>query len=166
MPIIGISTALVSIVGANYGARQLENIRTAHHYSMKLAFIIAIITGAIIYIFAPQIVILFSYSEGSSHLAGTMADFLRNMTPYYLFMAFGAPSTFLFQGVGKGLTAMVQTLLRNVVFSILCAYIFALVLGLGEHGVWYGIVVGQIIASIVTTIWANTYVKHLIRSNT
>ncbi len=166
MPIIGISTALVSIVGANYGARQLENIKVAHRYSMRLALLIAILTGAIIYIFAPQIVVLFSYSAGSAHLAGTMTDFLRNMTLYYLFMAFGAPSTFLFQGVGKGLTAMVQTLLRNVVFSILCAYLFALVLGMGEHGVWYGIVVGQIIASIVTTIWANTYINRLIRLNT
>ncbi|WP_323737485.1 MATE family efflux transporter [Methanosphaera sp. ISO3-F5] len=166
MPIIGISTALVSIVGANYGAKQLENIKLAHRYSMRLALLIAILTGAIIYIFAPQIVVLFSYSAGSAHLAGTMTDFLRNMTLYYLFMAFGAPSTFLFQGVGKGLTAMVQTLLRNVVFSILCAYLFALVLGMGEHGVWYGIVVGQIIASIVTTIWANTYINRLIRLNT
>lgn len=166
MPIIGISTALVSIVGANYGAKNLENIRLAHRYSMRLALLIAIITGAIIYIFAPQIVIIFSYSAGSSHIAGSMVDFLRNMTLYYIFMAFGAPSTFLFQGVGKGLTAMFQTLLRNVVFSTLCAYIFAIVLGLGEHGVWYGIVAGQIMASIVTTVWANTYINRLIRLNT
>ncbi len=166
MPIIGISTALVSIVGANYGAKQLENIRIAHRYSMKLAFIVAVITGVLIYIFAPQIVVLFSYSEASAHLADSMVAFLRTMTLYYIFMAFGAPSTFLFQGVGKGLTAMAQTLLRNIVFSIICAYIFALVLGLGEHGVWYGIVAGQIIASIVTTTWANEYIKRLIKSNT
>lgn len=166
MPIIGISTALVSIVGANYGARQFENIKLAHRYSMRLALLIAILTGAIIYIFAPQIVIMFSYSEGSAHLASAMTDFLRNMVLYFIFMAFGAPSTFLFQGVGKGLTALLQTLLRNVVFSTLCAYLFALVLGLGEHGVWYGIVVGQIIASIVTTTWANEYIKRLIKSNT
>ncbi|RAP51692.1 MAG: MATE family efflux transporter [Methanosphaera sp. rholeuAM270] len=165
MPIIGISTALVSIVGANYGARQFENIKLAHRYSMKLALVVGIITGVIIYIFAPQIVILFSYSSGSSHLAATMTEFLRSMTLYYLFMAFGAPSTFLFQGVGKGMTALLQTLLRNVVFSIICTYVFALVLGLGEHGVWYGILVGQIIASFVTTIWANEYVKRLIKSN-
>lgn len=166
MPIIGISTALVSIVGANYGARQLENIRLAHRYSMRLALVIAIITGAIIYIFAPQIVLLFAYSAGSSHIAASLTDFLRNMTLYYLFMAFGAPSTFLFQGLGKGLTALFQTLLRNVVFSTLCAYLFALVLGMGEHGVWYGIVVGQIIASIVTTVWANEYLRRLIKANT
>lgn len=165
MPIIGISTALVSIVGANYGARQLENIRLAHRYSMKLAFVVALITGGIIFVFAPQIVMLFSYSEGSAHLADSMVAFLRTMTLYYVFMAFGAPSTFLFQGVGKGITAMVQTFLRNIVFSIACAYIFAIVLGLGEHGVWYGILGGQVIAGIVTTAWANEYVNRLIKSN-
>ncbi len=165
MPIIGISTALVSIVGANFGARQFENIRSAHRYSMRLAFVVGLITGVLIFIFAPQIVMLFSYSEGSAHLADSMVAFLRTMTLYYVFMAFGAPSTFLFQGVGKGLTAMVQTFLRNIVFSIVCAYLFAIVLGLGEHGVWYGIIVGQILASTVTTIWANEYIKRLIRSN-
>lgn len=166
MPIIGISTALVSIVGANFGARQLENIKIAHRYSMKLALIVAIVTGVLIFIFAPQIVMLFSYSEGSAHLADSMVAFLRTMTWYYIFMAFGAPSTFLFQGVGKGITAMVQTFLRNIVFSIACSYLFAIVFGLGEHGVWFGIIVGQVIASIVTTTWANEYIKRLINNAT
>ncbi|MBE6486412.1 MAG: MATE family efflux transporter [Methanosphaera stadtmanae] len=165
MPIIGISTALVSIVGANLGARNFYNIQKAHRYSMRLALIVAIFTGVLIYIFAPQIVLMFSYSTGSAHLAGTMIEFLRAMTLYYLFMAFGAPSTFLFQGVGKGLTAMFQTVQRTVIFSILCAYLFAIVFGLGEHGVWYGIIVGQIIASIITLVWANEYVKRLIKRN-
>ena len=163
MPIIGISTALVSIVGANFGAKQYENIKLAHHYSMKFAFGVALLTGALIFIFAPQIVMLFSYSTNSAHLAEGMIGFLRVMTFYYLFMAFGAPSTFLFQGVGKGLTAMFQTLLRTVVFSIICAYLFAIVMGLGEHGVWYGIVVGQAIATIITFVWSKEYVKRLIK---
>lgn len=164
MPIIGISTALVSVVGANYGARNFKNIQKAHQSSMKLAFLVAVITGALIYIFAPQIVMLFSYSENSAHIAGTMVDFLRNMTLYYIFMAIGAPSTFLFQGVGKGLTAMIQTVQRTVIFSIICAYLFAIVFGLGERGVWYGIIVGQIIASIITFVWASEFVKRLIKN--
>ena len=163
MPIIGISTALVSIVGANFGAKQYENIKRAHNYSMKLAFMVALLTGVLIFIFAPQIVMLFSYSTGSAHLAGSMIDFLRVMTAYYLFMAFGAPSTFLFQGVGKGLTAMFQTVQRTVIFSIICAYIFAIVMAMGEHGVWYGIVTGQAIATIITVIWSKEYVKRLLK---
>ena len=107
--------------------------------------------------------LLFSYSVGSAHLADTMIDFLRTMTWYFFFMAIGAPSTFLFQGVGKGLTAMFQTVQRTVIFSIICAYLFAIVFGLGEHGVWYGIIVGQTIASIITYLWANEYVKRLIK---
>ena len=166
MPIIGISTALVSIVGANFGAKQFENIKLAHHYSMKLAFLIAVLTGVLIYVFAPQIVMLFSYSTNSAHLADSMVGFLRVMTFYYLFMAFGAPSTFLFQGVGKGLTAMFQTVQRTVIFSIICSYIFAIPMAMGEHGVWYGIVVGQAIATIITFIWSKEYVKRLIKRGT
>ncbi len=165
MPIIGISTALVSIVGANFGARNFKNIQLAHRYSMKLALLVAVITGVFLYVFAPQVVMLFSYSVGSAHIAGSMTDFLRAMTLYYAFMAFGAPSTFLFQGVGKGLTAMIQTVLRTVVLSIICAYLFAIVFGLGEHGVWYGIIIGQMIATFITLFWSNEYVKRLIKRN-
>ena len=163
MPIIGISTALVSIVGANLGARRFENIRIAHNYSMKLAFVVGLIVAVLLYIFAPQVVLLFSYSVGSTHLASSMADFLRAMTLYYLFMAIGAPSTFLFQGVGKGLTALFQTIMRTVILSIICAYLLAIVFNMGEHGVWYGIIVGQAIASIITWFWSTEYVKRLIR---
>jgi len=34
----------------------------------------------------------------------------------------------------------------------------------GEHGVWFGIIFGQVIAIIVTTTWANKYIKRLINN--
>ena len=38
-PILAIATALISVVGANYGARRYEEILVAHRYSMKIAII-------------------------------------------------------------------------------------------------------------------------------
>ena len=164
MPVIGISTASVSIIGANLGANRYENIRVTHRYSVKLSIIAAIITGIFVYVFSPQIVMLFSYSSNSAYLAPKMIQFLRLMVFFYIFMAIGAPSTFLFQGVGKGVTSMFQTLLRELVFTIIFAYIFAIPFGWGEYGAWWGIIIGELVACIVTFTWANDYVKRLIRS--
>ena len=165
MPIVAISTALVSVVGANYGARRFENIKITHRYSIILALATAGVVGLIVYIFSPQIVYLFSYSENSAHLSDTMIQFLITMIPFFFCTAVGAPSTLTFQGLGKGLTAMVQTLMRQLIFSLIFSYLFAVVFGMGEHGAWYGIIIGQLTACIITFIWSSVYVNRLIKNS-
>lgn len=165
MPIIAISTALVSVVGANYGARRFKNIQIAQRYSILLSLLASVVVGLIILIFAPQIVYLFSYSENSAHLSDTMIEFLITMIPFFFCTAIGAPSTLTFQGLGKGLTAMVQTLMRQLIFSLLFSYLFAIIFGMGEHGAWYGIIAGQFTACIITLIWSSTYVNRLIKNS-
>ena len=163
MPTVAISTALVSVVGANFGARRYENIRIAQRYSILLAVACAVVVGVLIYLFAPQIVYVFSYSDNSAHLAAPMAAFLVTMIPYFIFSAIGAPATLTFQGLGKGLTAMVQTVFRQLIFSIIFSYLFAITLGLGEHGAWWGIIAGSLCACMLTFAWSNWYVGRLIK---
>lgn len=163
MPTVAISTALVSVVGANFGARRYENIRIAQRYSILLAVVCAVIVGVLIYLFAPQIVYVFSYSDNSAHLAAPMAAFLVTMIPYFILSAIGAPATLTFQGLGKGLTAMVQTIFRQLIFSIIFSYLFAITLRLGEHGAWWGIIAGSLFACILTFAWSNWYVGRLIK---
>ena len=52
MPTVAISTALVSVVGANYGAKRYENVRIAQRYSIFLALLCAVIVGVLIFLFA------------------------------------------------------------------------------------------------------------------
>ena len=150
MPTLAISTALVSVVGANFGARRYENIRIAQRYSILLAVVCAVIVGVLIYLFA-------------AHLAAPMAAFLVTMIPYFILSAIGAPATLTFQGLGKGLTAMVQTIFRQLIFSIIFSYLFAITLGLGEHGAWWGIIAGSLFACMLTFAWSNWYVGRLIK---
>ena len=42
-PLMAISTALISLVAANYGAKKFKNIRTAYTYSMKLGTIMGLL---------------------------------------------------------------------------------------------------------------------------
>ena len=163
MPTVAISTALVSVVGANFGARRYENIRIAQRYSILLAVACAVVVGVLIYLFAPQIVYVFSYSDNSAHLAAPMAAFLVTMIPYFILSAIGAPATLTFQGLGKGLTAMVQTVFRQLIFSIIFSYLFAITLGFGEHGAWWGIIAGSLCACMLTFAWSNWYVGRLIK---
>jgi Na+-driven multidrug efflux pump len=55
IPILAVGMATVAVIGASYGARRFDRIAIAHSYSIKLGFVVALITGALTYVFAPYI---------------------------------------------------------------------------------------------------------------
>lgn len=162
IPMIAIATAVISVAGAAYGARQYEKIRTAHTFSITLGIAIALVISAITYIFARQIATIFTYSADSAHLAPGIAAFLAIMCLFYPFVPPGVMSGAVFQATGKGMTSLIITILRNLVFIAVFAYLFGIVLGFGEHGVWWGIVAGDILGGTVAYLWARYYISRLI----
>ncbi|MBR0271249.1 MAG: MATE family efflux transporter [Methanobrevibacter sp.] len=160
-PILAIGTALVSVIAANYGARNYENIRIAHRYSMKISMIFAVIVMILTIVFAPQIASVFA-SGSSARISSELTSFLMWIVLYYPTMAVGVASTYVFQGVGRGITAMFQTILRETGFTLCFALLFTLVFGWGVWGAWMGIVLGEVVSNNVTLIWANSCINKLI----
>ena len=161
MPIIAVGTSVITVAGVSYGARKYENVSIAHKYSIKVGLIIAAATSVLTFVFAPYIAMIFAYTPQSASLAPTIAAFLQVMCFFYIFMPPGVMSSSVFQGAGKGMTSLTLTALRNLVFIAIFAYIFAIFFGLGEYGVWWGIVAGDILGGIVGYIWARTYINRL-----
>ncbi|WP_321506091.1 MATE family efflux transporter [uncultured Methanoregula sp.] len=164
IPLIAIGTSVISVAGAAYGARNYMKIRTAHTFSVTLGIAISLVVSAITFIFAHQIAVIFTYSADSAHLAPEIAAFLATMCLFYPFVPPGIMSGSIFQATGKGMTSLVITVLRNLVFIAVFTYLFGIVLGFGEHGVWWGIVAGDIMGGTVAYIWARTYISRLIRN--
>ena len=164
-PILAIATALISVVGANYGARRYEEILVAHRYSMKIAIIFGFAAAIVVYAFAPQIVSVFAYTGTSTRLTPQLIAFLSVIVIYFPTMGYGCTSTFVFQGTGNGITAMFQTILRETVFTLFFAILLAIVLGYGEYGAWWGIILGELVVNTITMIWADLHIKRLIKSN-
>ena len=164
-PMLAIATALISVVGANYGARKYEDIKTAHRYSIKISTIFGIAIACLIFVFAPQIAGIFTYSGTSTRLTPSLVAFLSAIVLFLPTMGYGATSTYVFQGTGRGITAMFQTILRETVFSLAFAYFFAVFLGYGEYGAWFGIITGELVVNTITMIWADRYIKSLIENN-
>ena len=162
IPLVAIATSVISVAGAAFGARQYEKIRTAHSFSVMLGVGISLVISVITYIFAPQIALIFTYSADSAHLAPDIALFLATMCLFYPFVPPGIMSGSIFQATGKGITSLMITILRNLAFIALFAYLFGIVLGFGEHGVWWGIVAGDILGGTVAYLWARYYISRLI----
>lgn len=164
-PLLAIGTALISVIAANYGAKNYENIKIAHRYSMKVSIVIAFIVAILTNVFAGDIAAIFTSSASSVRIAGELTSFLSWIVIYYPTMAVGVASTYVFQGIGKGLTAMIQTIMRETGFTIFFAVLLGVVLGYGVWGAWMGIVLGEIISNNITMIWADLSIKKLINNH-
>jgi len=68
----------------------------------------------------------------------------------------------VFEGTGKGLFALAVEFFRNLGAIVVFAYVFAIVMDFGETGVWWGIVVGNILGAFFGYGWAQIYIARLI----
>jgi putative MATE family efflux protein len=163
IPLIAIATAEISVAGAAIGARRYENLPIIHNYSTKLGFFIGTATAIITWVLAPQITTFFTYTRESAHLAPAVIAFMHVMCLFYPFMSPGIMSACLFQGAGKGLTSLFINMLRDVILITMLSFVLGIVLGLGQEGIWWGIVFGNISGSLFAYLWAKLYISRLIK---
>ncbi len=162
-PLLAIGTALISVIAANFGAKNYENIQIVHRYAMKVSIVIAFVVAILTNVFAGDIASVFASSGSSIRIAPELTGFLSWIVIYYPTMAVGVASTYVFQGIGKGITAMFQTIMRETGFTIFFAVVLGVFLGYGVWGAWMGIVLGEIISNNITMVWADWQIKKLIK---
>lgn len=163
-PLTGIATAVVSVSGAAFGAKDFEKAKTAHTYAVKLGLLIEGTVAAFTFIFAPQIAAVFTQTEEAAHIAPDLIHFLRVVCIFYPSVSLGMLSTSLFQGAGKGLSALIANLMRTIVFIPLFAAFFAFNLDMGQVGAWWGIVAGNAVGAGLVFIWARLYLSTILKT--
>ncbi|KZX17453.1 MATE family efflux transporter [Methanobrevibacter filiformis] len=163
VPAISIGVSSVAVVGANFGAERFKNMKIVYNYSIKLGFIIIALISIAIFILAPYISYIFTYSPQTAGLGKLITDFLRVTCLFYIFLPIGITSSSLFQGVGKGFNALAVTAIRLLILEVIFAYVLAIPLGFGQYGVWFGIVLGNGVGSLIAYIWSKTYLRKIER---
>ena len=163
LPAIGVGTAAITVAGVAYGAKKYENIRTACRYSVKLGLISSIIVCILLFVFANQVAYIFSYSEASAHLEPLIASFIQLMCLFILYVPFGASAGNVFQGLGKGTTSFILTTFREFVLVLIFAYLLGFVFNMGERGIYYGMLLGGFLGSVIAYGYIELYVDRLIK---
>ena len=163
-PLIGISISVVSISGAAFGEQNFKKARRALIYATRTGFLVEAAVAVAVYIFAPDIAAAFTQAENTAQIAPELTRLLKIMTVFYPAVAFGMLSASLFQGAGKGTSALIATLLRSLILTPIFALLFAYTFGWGLLGVWWGLVVGTVIGSLITFAWAQVYLRCVIKA--
>ena len=158
-PLIGIGVAALTVGGAAYGARNLDNLKTALNYGVKLGLISSVIICSFFFIFAEPLSFIFSYSASSAVLSDRVVEALRILCFFILLMPLGILAGNIFQSMGKGTISLILTILRTFILEVLFAGLFAFVFNLADIGIYMGIVCGMALGSICGYVYINYYLR-------
>ena len=120
LPILGINTAIISIIAQNYGANNLVRIKETYFTAIKYAFIIMITAGTLVFLSASVITSFFSsdlevIEYGKRYLK--ISAFVLPAYPVF-FLSNG-----FFMALKKSENAMISNFFRNVLNPIAVFYI-------------------------------------------
>ena len=159
MPLTAIASAVAAVSGSAFGARNWDYLSRTHIYGTKFAMAFSVVIVLILVIFAPQLSMIFAYTSETAPLIPEITNFLRIASFGLLLVGIGMPSSFFYQGIGRGTTSLAWTIIRELILTVSFTYMFGMVLNWGLTGIWVGLAVGRIIASILNF----TYARYTIR---
>lgn len=154
MPLTAIGSAVAAISGSAFGARNWDYLSRTHIYGTKFATQLALVIMFILIIFAPQLALIFAYAPETASLIPEITNFLRIASFGLLLVGIGMPSSFFYQGIGRGTTSLCWTIIRELILTVSFTYLFGMVFGWGLTGIWTGLATGRIIASILNFTYA------------
>ena len=161
LPMMGLARAVTPVTGAAFGAGDYRKMKTSYLYAIRLGVTVEIGIAIVTLLFAFPITQIFTWSGESARIADDLLLFLRMIWVFYPGVAFGMLSGAMFQGAGKGLNALIMTLIRTLVFNVPFAWFFGVHLDLGLRGVWIGMIVASLAYIPVAFGWAYLYLQRL-----
>lgn len=160
LPIMGLNTATLTLVGQNNGAALYQRCREAYHKALMYG--IVLITGSMIIVFSvPGPIMQFFTTDTAVVAIG--AHYLRISVFIYwayiiLFVAVAA-----LQGLKRPFYALWIGLYRQIVAPAAVFYTLAYLLGMGLNGIWWGIFIVTWSATIFTLFYVRATMKTMFR---
>ncbi|MDY4889083.1 MAG: MATE family efflux transporter [Sphaerochaetaceae bacterium] len=138
MPIFGLNSGFIPIVGYNFGARNFGRI----HRTVKVGILIAVLIMAFgfgIFQLFPQLLLSFFNPSQAMLDIGVVA--LRSISWSFILAGIQIMLSGVFQGTGDGIYSMICSITRQLVFLIPSSWILGKLFGLDM--VWYGFIISE-----------------------
>lgn len=116
LPILSISMAATTFCGQNYGAKQIDRIRQGMKTSMSMGAGYALIAGAVMLVFGPYIIRIFT---GEQAVIETGIYMMKYMYPFYWVLAILQIAIGAIRGVGRTFEGMVISIFSLCVCRVI-----------------------------------------------
>ena len=159
MPLTAIGSAVIAVSGSAYGARNGDYLSRTHKYGAKFGLALGTVITIILVVFATPLATIFAYTPETANLVPGIAQYLQIACPTLILTGIGIPSSFFYQGIGKGTYSLMFTILREIIFVVPLITLLVYEFNLGLVGIWIGLCVGRAIASVINYVFARYEVK-------
>ena len=159
MPLTAIGSAVIAVSGSAFGAKNGEYLSRTHTYGVKFGLALGTVITLILVIFATPLATIFAYTPETANLVPGIAEYLQLVCPCLILTGIGIPSSFLYQGIGKGVYSLMFTILREILLVVPLIYLFVFVFNLELVGIWLGLCIGRSIASILNYAFARYEIR-------
>ncbi|AMD17091.1 multidrug transporter MatE [Methanobrevibacter sp. YE315] len=161
MPLTAIGSAVIAVSGSAFGARNGDYLSRTHTYGVKFGLALGTVITLILVIFATPLATIFAYTPETANLVPGIAQYLQIACPCLILTGIGIPSSFFYQGIGKGVYSLMFTILREILFVVPLIYLFVFIFNWNLVGVWLGLCIGRAIASVINYVFARSEIKRI-----
>lgn len=161
LTIIGISSAVIPVTGAAYGAKNSERLEKAYNFSLLFGGMVSLIVMTLVLIFAKPLSFMFAYSKDSKQLLDSISQAIRILCLFFPSAPLGFLTSGMFQGIGHGFKSLTVNILRTIVFQVFWTWLFVDIFKFQLNGVWWGIVAGNLSAFLIAYVWGKITIKEL-----
>jgi len=160
LPVLGLNTAIISIVAQNFGAKKYLRIKQSYFYAVFYGFTIMVLAGIIIYLSADKIVAIFSNNPIVIYYGTTYLKISALIFPAFpiYFISNG-----FFMAIKKSHYSMLFNILRNVFLPIPTIY-FANFIGGTYKSFFWSYCLFNWIFMISLLIYVSFYIKKYLQS--
>jgi putative MATE family efflux protein len=156
IPILALSSALVTAVGQNYGRDNFRRIRRIWRSAIVFAGVAEVSLAIVLILLAPYIYPFFSDVDEVVSYAVRQT---RTVNIFFTAAVFGILARSVFQGINNPLPALFLTMLRLIIVTLPMAAVFVYIFDLGVPGVWYGLISGSVISGIASFYWTENELR-------
>lgn len=145
MPVFGLNTGMIPVIGYNYGARKPKRITA----TIKVGLIVAVTImgiGTALFILFPHI--LLSWFNATSEMVEIGIVAMQRISLGFVLAGVSIVLIALFQGMGYGYLSMINSVTRQLVFLLPAAYLLGRFVGL--DALWYSFFIAEIASFSLT----------------
>ncbi|MBR5099229.1 MAG: MATE family efflux transporter [Spirochaetales bacterium] len=156
MPIFGMNSGLMPILGYNYGAKNRPRMMKALKLGVVFAFIFMSMGTLLFNLFPDALLGLFNASDALKSL-GEVA--LRLISLSFPLAAISIILGALFQAMGDGFYSMIISIVRQLFILIPCAWLFGKLFGL--NAVWFAFLTAEVFALVLSLVFFRRELRKL-----
>lgn len=161
MPIFGLNTGMIPVIGYNYGARKPKRITA----TIKVGLVVAITImgiGTALFMLFPHILLSWFDATPEMIAIGTVA--MQRISMGFVFAGVSIVLIALFQGMGYGYLSMINSVSRQLVFLLPAAYLLGKYVGL--DALWYSFFISELASFTLTLYFFRKIYKTKIKTMT